>query len=537
VNAMSFGNWEMQAGDPSRFAFRLAFLPNPDGDEDRATPDERESWGAFSVWVNGEDLCAHVELGEVLDSAHWYLLPLLEWLAGNWDPLLHEERLPLANAGISAAESLARTRMPPLSLKEVDDFEWLDAWSAWWDRHCVRSAREGGLFPDLYLRRYRDRLEISTGAEPLPGISDEFRFLTPHRTYQVDPVPAAEALFSVLSAAVGELKRRLPQSARIQRLSTRVADLMSPARTTSRMAWLAGLGEDVGKYDRVAQAVDGALATAGEQARRQIIGTRRATPLVVDGSAYARLLYGAISPDTSLEDVVLLTRRIVENYVPDAGPWLSRLNLRLDVGEVGQLPLGEQGSRLGERACEALGGDGGWVDGHSIVRDLGIRVSKIELSDDAVRAVSVFGPTQVPHAFCNRRTRWGESFEVERFTLGHELCHLLLDREYGDELAIASGPWAPLGIEQRANAFAAAFLMPTWLLKDALAAAEAPADQPGTIEAVSASLRVSASSLIDRLYNLGEITFDDRVRLRGFSGPAREQPGAGSGRDERGKEA
>jgi hypothetical protein len=52
VNAMSFGNWEMQAGDPSQFAFRLAFLPNPDGDEDRATPDERESWGAFSVWAN-----------------------------------------------------------------------------------------------------------------------------------------------------------------------------------------------------------------------------------------------------------------------------------------------------------------------------------------------------------------------------------------------------------------------------------------------------------------------------------------------------
>ena len=41
-------------------------------------------------------------------------------------------------------------------------------------------------------------------------------------------------------------------------------------------------------------------------------------------------------------------------------------------------------------------------------------------------------------------------------------------------VAIATGPWAPAGIEQRANAFAAAFLMPTWLLKDALSAAEAP---------------------------------------------------------------
>ena len=56
--------------------------------------------------------------------------------------------------------------------------------------------------------------------------------------------------------------------------------------------------------------------------------------------------------------------------------------------------------------------------------------------------------------------------------------------------------------------------MPTWLLKDALSAAKAPADDPETIRAVSMALRVSASSLIDRLYNLDEITFDDRIRLR-----------------------
>jgi Zn-dependent peptidase ImmA (M78 family) len=110
---------------------------------------------------------------------------------------------------------------------------------------------------------------------------------------------------------------------------------------------------------------------------------------------------------------------------------------------------------------------------------------------------------------------------VRRFTLAHELCHLLLDREYGDELAIASGPWAPLAIEQRANAFAAAFLMPTWLLRDALATATAPVDDPETIKSVSTRLRVSASSLIDRFYNLGEITFEERIQLRSIWLPER----------------
>ena len=41
-----------------------------------------------------ENLCAHREDGEQVDSVHWYLLPLIEWFADNWNPLLHEERLP-----------------------------------------------------------------------------------------------------------------------------------------------------------------------------------------------------------------------------------------------------------------------------------------------------------------------------------------------------------------------------------------------------------------------------------------------------------
>jgi Zn-dependent peptidase ImmA (M78 family) len=103
---------------------------------------------------------------------------------------------------------------------------------------------------------------------------------------------------------------------------------------------------------------------------------------------------------------------------------------------------------------------------------------------------------------------------VERFTLAHELCHLLLDREWGEEVAVASGPWAPLAVEQRANAFAAAFLMPSRLLREAVAALTRPIDEPGSMLILANRLRVSTSSLVDRLYNLGEITLEDRIRLR-----------------------
>lgn len=511
MNAAGFGTWEMKAGDPAAFAFSLAFLPNPDGAEDRADEDQRDSWGSFTIWAGGENLCAHIEQGEEIHATHWYMLPLMEWLADSWDPLLHEERLPLRNDGASAAESLRRTRMPPVSLREIDDIEWLDTWSEWWSRHSIRAARDGGLFPDLYLRRYRDRLEISTGAEPLPGIPGEYRFLAPNRTYHAELASSAGALHQVLSAAAQELRRRLPRSSRAEALAKKIASLASPERESKRMSWLAGIGD---RYTKVATAVGDVLETVDAQVRNAITGLRPADPLVVVGSAYARLLYGSVSPTTGLEDVILLTKRIIDNYVEDATPWLATLNVPLDAAGLEQLSPGEQGSRLGEKAGELLGTGGRWVDVHAILETMGIALTEVKLSDAELRAVSVFGPTQCPHIFLNTKTRWAQSPGAKRFTLAHELCHLILDREYGDELAIASGPWAPVAIEQRANAFAAALLMPTSLLRDELADADASADDPETIRSVSVRLRVSASSLVDRLYNLGELTSDERFHLR-----------------------
>jgi Zn-dependent peptidase ImmA (M78 family) len=518
VSDMAIGNWEMQAGDPAAFSFMVGFARNPHGDDDRAALEERASWGYFSIWAGGENLCAHVEQAETLDAAHWYMLPLIEWFVENWDALLHEERPPLQNAGASAAESLMRTKMPPLSLKEVDEFQWLDKWADWWHRHSVRASRTGGVFPDVYIRRYRDELEVSTGAEALLDVPKDVFFLTPRRAHYVDPISAANSFFIVLNAALRELHRRVPDSDRLAQMLARLQDLTSPERRLRRMAWVAGLGDDAERYARITAEVDAVLAPVQPEIRQELEGSGRSSELVVYGSPYARLLYGAMSPSTTEEDVARLAHVLVGNYVPDASSWLEALesvDLRALGRQVQLLTPGEQGSWLGELTTRLLAAQAdGWVDVHSALSSLLVEISRIDLSDDQVRAVSVFGPTQKPHIFCNRLTLWGQSNEVERFTLAHELCHLFLDREWGDALAVASGPWAPMAIEQRANAFAAAFLMPSWLLRDAITALDRPIDDAETIVALARRLRVSVSSLVDRLYNLGEITVDDRFRLR-----------------------
>lgn len=99
--------WERFAGDTASFAVRLAFHRDPD-DGAAASPEMAESWGAFQIWVRGVNLCAHAERGETLQFSHWYLLPVLEWLTSNWDPLLHEERPPVSMRSISTAAEASR---------------------------------------------------------------------------------------------------------------------------------------------------------------------------------------------------------------------------------------------------------------------------------------------------------------------------------------------------------------------------------------------------------------------------------------------
>ncbi len=196
--------WEKLSGDKSAFAVKLSFAPDPD--EGHATqPAEALSWGGFQIWVQGRNLCAHLEEGERIESVHWYLLPLLEWLTANWNPLLHEERPPVRNAADSAWECLQLTRFPPLAVEE-QPFEasvWEKTWHSWWLRHSIRAARQGGLFPDVVFRRRRDQIEISWGETSAMGSPDHFQFLESSRgSAEFPPKLVAESLYDVLHQGV-----------------------------------------------------------------------------------------------------------------------------------------------------------------------------------------------------------------------------------------------------------------------------------------------------------------------------------------------
>ena len=133
-----------------------------DPEPERCTAEERASWGALKIWADGLNLCAHYEAGELREAVLWNWWPLLNWIESNWDPLFHEQALPVRNAAEWAAAGL-------LDVNRPETFDRHGGWDkvaeahadAWFRRHCLWAAREGGLLPNVAIRRLLDRAEVS----------------------------------------------------------------------------------------------------------------------------------------------------------------------------------------------------------------------------------------------------------------------------------------------------------------------------------------------------------------------------------------
>jgi Zn-dependent peptidase ImmA (M78 family) len=183
-------------------------------------------------------------------------------------------------------------------------------------------------------------------------------------------------------------------------------------------------------------------------------------------------------------------------------------------------PPYQQGYDLAEQLHDDLGFTGDWVDIEGLLEQLGVKVLNRSLSDRKIRGVSLVGPQHFPTIVVNPESMHGETTGRLRFTLAHELCHLLFDWEMGQRLAIASGPWAPRDIERRANAFAAMFLMPPSLVSHAIAYAPDPINTLSGIEAVAERLHVGVVAAIHHLYNLTLMDDSERDALLSQIGSA-----------------
>jgi Zn-dependent peptidase ImmA (M78 family) len=498
----------LEAGDPNQFAIRLEFVPNLD--PGFATPEEDLSWGRLQIWVAGRNLCEHVDRSEVRKAIEWYLLPMLEWFAESWDLLLHEQRPPVSNAGDAAWQSLAVTNRP-------ERFERSGRWDAvadethtrWTSYHCLRTSRFGGLFPDVVIRRWRDAIEFSWGESPQVGAPEGFRFLHGSATARVIPDAVARPLFEVLRQAVEVLVEEQPKSGRLLTLRKQVANIANAERQICRTALLAGLGAIPNDWLKRWQKLRDKLETECSGYKESIkrwFEPEEGNRLCVVGSCEAAVMFGAASPTLTESDVLTIATHLVKSSgKKPSAEWTALANDPQPLG-TGESPWTD-GYRLAEEwtaKADIRHKRDGAVDVEEHLERLGVAFTDIELDDAATAGLAVQPESGTPHIFVNRRNPRCEFPSGKRFILAHELCHLLHDRSHGRNLAMISGPWAPRDLEKRANAFAAALLMPPALLRKGLHSDD-NLDYEGLL-ALAKRLSVSTDALAHHLANCGLIS-------------------------------
>ena len=116
-----------------------------------------------------------------IQQAHigWYLLPLFDWLASNWVALFHEEDFAWhERTGAPAVVACHRALDRWIGARDSDGRMRYKEIQAWYFRHGIRSAAEGGLFPDLFLRRYLDDIEVSWSSDAPLFAPDGFAFVS-----------------------------------------------------------------------------------------------------------------------------------------------------------------------------------------------------------------------------------------------------------------------------------------------------------------------------------------------------------------------
>lgn len=497
--------WEHLAGDTSRFAIRLSLARDPDTGEG-ATSDEAASWGSFQVWVHNRNLCAHLESNEQIDSVHWYLIELVEWVANNWDPLLHEERLPVGVGGSNAVQSLNRTKFGWGSAPATAAPGVMEEWQDWWFRHSIQAARSGGPFPNIVFRRWRDEVEVSWDSDDLPSIPDSAGviFLDSRGTGRFPPEEVASALYDIATEAARELHKRHPQSARFKELHQTLGDLASEDRAKIRCAWLAGLGWAPGGVLESWERISNQLGETTQAVRQAIFGAS-SSPLAIDKSPAAALLFGAVAPEVQEEDIPTLLG-VLKNAATDPTPTAAAY---AELAEAFPLPyrahkLHEQALNLAEYVLMSLDvSRASAIDIEHLVAGLGIAIKTEALADRKIRAVSVAGEVFRPTIVLNAHFPWSDKEVVRRFTIAHELCHVLFDQDRTTRVVVASGAWAPREVEQRANAFAANLLMPPELVRTAIEQTKVEISSAAGIVSVARFIKTSPSATLEHLGNLG----------------------------------
>lgn len=467
-----------------------------------------------SIWVKGKNLAATTsEAGPLLDAFDWGISPILEWFARNWIPILYEESLPGPSRGLDAASAIIRLRELAAEDSDIDaGIRRSSAIHSWWLRHSIQSARDGGVIPNILFRRLGDDLEVSWDeSQAVPGTERQF---VERRGF---------ALFPIVDA-VGTVGAFLRDTAfRVLTLAADRADIPTEFREivdktseipslSDAIPWMAGVRARL-------ELTDQAPGVEVGRAEEDLIAS---APPSHEGGVYLQtaptLLFSSISPRITSADVEGIRGVLSEaEEEPEFGSELHRHAHRVEPEP--WTPPWRQGESLAAAVRAELEiGVRETFDSAQVFDSLGIRRTTVGLSDPEIRAITVTLPGHSPIVAINSGSRFFTAAHAVEMDYAHELCHVLFDQPYGKPLGVASGPWAPRYVEQRANSFAANLRLPRDALRELPHGVDAIAKFQREFNRLMERFGVGRTVATWQLYHAGLISPDERIRLLGEVG-------------------
>lgn len=148
-------------GSPDRFEISARWTKDNEA-RDWLPLEDGWSTGDLRITV-GNQVLTENRLGQFSrDHLSWYLSPVLDWLITSWTWLLDEEGYAwtVKSDDCAAVATTSAMKRGIASCSDADDDLYKQT-QEWWRRHALRAADSSALYPDIYLRRVGDDMEIS----------------------------------------------------------------------------------------------------------------------------------------------------------------------------------------------------------------------------------------------------------------------------------------------------------------------------------------------------------------------------------------
>ena len=486
-------------GDPARFEIAVGWT------HDREPRERRPSHGGWStgelrLTVGNYVLTRHKYEGESRDTVEWYLLPVFEWVAKHWISLLHEERFEWRENSAAPAATAVFFGLRRLidSHEDSDEVAYAKVHN-WWSRHALRAADSSALYPDVVIRRLIDEIEISWTARQPTHAPDGFQFALSPGAATISIANVAGPLWEMLAWAVSSPDKLDTQDhdsiVELERMINGIRKL--PTKSLEEVY----LSKEL--FRKVVTARNGVGLKNNSVRLTQVPAIAKIDDAV--------LMFGGVNPDIGTSDVHNLMTILASQSGGNDGDALSKF-VNTSIGTPLSAPF-EEGYELAEELLDEIErpGEATFVDIEAIVESLSIKVIYSTLHTATIRGVAIAGENYGPAIVVNMKSPYNSNLAGRRFTLAHELFHVLYDRERARRITHTSGPWAVPSIEKRANAFAAMLLMPRILIYRSMP--KEAIDVRGLILA-SSLMKVGSSALLEHLYNTGVIDEIHREELR-----------------------